>query len=337
MRLLYSLFFIFIAVQAYAVPPIADYNQFKQVVDEYIYNIDERFTITGAQGVDIFDFAEKYLKPNAKTVRSYSLEAATSNNITTVNAELKYHDDFKVLSALKKPRLKSKLNSKDMLVLNTAEKIIDKIIKKGMSDYEKVLAIHDYIVLSTRYDEYAAANMNKANPDVYTAYGSLVANKAVCEGFARAMSLLLNMINVETIVVSGTSERGPHAWNKVRIASDWYNVDATFDAPVPYKKGEIRYDYLNVRDSDLAAHSWDKTLYPAASATKYNYFVYNKLVVDNFEDFKRIIESGLQKSGKASVYVIGYSASKYPLNFIYGSFSYSAPKRQNGVFTIQKR
>lgn len=332
----YLLLSVSVFFRAYAAD-VADYSEFTRTVDAHISRIDEKFTITGVPGANITDFAKKYLEPNDKTHKAYSVKFLTTDDVTKADVDLTYFDDYKILSALKDPKLMNKLNKKDLLTLEIAEKIIAKYITKNMSEYEKILTIHNYIVLSAKYDKFAAGNPERANPDVFSAYGLLISRNAVCEGYARGMSLLLNMLDVETIVVSGTARKEPHAWNKVRIDSEWYNVDATFDSPLPYKKGVVSHEYFNVRDSDMVTHSWDKALYPPANATKYNYFVYNNLVVNNFEDFKQLIESGLKISDRVSVYVVGYSASKYPLNFLYGKFSYYEPEHSNGVFTVEKR
>ena len=53
---------------------------------------------------------------------------------------------------------------------STIQKIIDETIDTSMSDYEKIKAIHDYIVVNTVYDQ---ENLeNNSIPDIdYTAKG----------------------------------------------------------------------------------------------------------------------------------------------------------------------
>ena len=74
-------------------------------------------------------------------------------------------------------------------------------IKSGMSDYEKELAIHDFIVNNCRYED----SGDNHGPD-HDAYGVLVQHKGVCEGYAKAANLLLRCCDVETKLLSGIVE-----------------------------------------------------------------------------------------------------------------------------------
>lgn len=141
-----------------------------------------------------------------------------------------------------------------------AKSIISKIIKPGMTDLQKEKAVHDYIVNNTRYDE---INYDKGTiPDEsYSPYGVLIKGTAVCEGYAKATALLLNMAGVKSIVVLGWD----HAWNIVKINGRYYHLDTTWDDPVT-SSGEnlLRYDYFNLSDSQISKdHFWDKEKYPA--------------------------------------------------------------------------
>lgn len=65
----------------------------------------------------------------------------------------------------------------------------------------------------------------------FQATGALVNKKAVCEGYSLAYRLLMNLLGIETqMVISGVLPEGvAHAWNRVKIDGQWYNVDATWD------------------------------------------------------------------------------------------------------------
>ena len=91
-------------------------------------------------------------------------------------------------------------------------------------------------------------------------------------GYTNAFHLLLTMAGIDCLIVSGQARGSSHAWNKVRIDDAWYNVDVTWDDPVPDIAGTVGYAYLNVTDAQLAKdHVWDNTNLPIASATEYNY------------------------------------------------------------------
>lgn len=145
-----------------------------------------------------------------------------------------------------------------------AKSIISKIIKPGMTDYQKEKAIHDYIVNNTRYD-----TRSYVPEESYTPYGVLINGVAVCQGYAYATALLLNMAGVKSIVVVGTAGGGPHAWNIVQINGQYYHLDTTWDDPVVLTgnntiKNVLRYNYFNLSDSEIAKdHYWERNNYPA--------------------------------------------------------------------------
>lgn len=174
------------------------------------------------------------------------------------------------------------LNSRDQQVYSKAQSIIEQVVKPGMTEYQKEKALHDYIVLNTRYDYDNLLN-NSIPDDSYRAYGALMNGVAVCQGYSEAMYILLNMAGVENQLVVGTanSEKGPisHAWNAVKINGKYYMLDTTWDDPVPDKSGRVNYDYFNVTSAQLAKdHTWEQASAPVCTATAENYFLINRLV-----------------------------------------------------------
>lgn len=138
--------------------------------------------------------------------------------------------------------------------------IIQKVIKPGMTDLQKERALHDYIVLNTSYD-YANYQSNTIPRESYTAYGVLIQEVGVCQGYASAMQKLLTMAGIEARMVTGTgiSKNGPepHGWNKVKIDGQWYHLDATWDDPVPDIPGTVSHKYFNLtNDQIIKDHSW---------------------------------------------------------------------------------
>ncbi|ARD48883.1 DUF5050 domain-containing protein [Sporosarcina sp. P33] len=143
-------------------------------------------------------------------------------------------------------------------------------IKPGMTEYEKVKAVHDYVVLQTAYD-YDNYLKNTIPRESYTMYGVLVNKTAVCNGYGLAMVYLLNELGIDTIYVKSTPAMN-HGWNKVKIDGRWYSLDVTWDDPVPDRKGKVSYGYFLVSDSQLAkTHSWNNAGLPKATDTRYEY------------------------------------------------------------------
>lgn len=171
---------------------------------------------------------------------------------------------------------KYKLSKNQMIIMRDkakakASQIISKIITPTMSDLNKELAIHNYIVNNTvyDYDNYVKGTLPQQS---FTDYGVLVQGRAVCEGYSKAMFKLLNMAGVKCIVVKGTGNGESHAWNIVKINGNYTQVDATFDDPVTSnRKDVLSYNYFDISDSQMAKdHKWSLKKYPKCSTKQYN-------------------------------------------------------------------
>lgn len=161
-------------------------------------------------------------------------------------------------------------------MVSKQEKLIKSILKETIqpkdSDFDKVKAIHDYIVLNTAYDW--TNYQNGTVPDSsYTPYGLMVDGIAVCEGYAKTMQLLLDRAGIENEYIAGTANGGPHAWNMVKVDHHYYYVDATWNDPVPNQDDQVSYKYFLVDAKTLRKdHVWNEKQYPSAASTKYAYF-----------------------------------------------------------------
>ncbi len=128
-------------------------------------------------------------------------------------------------------------------------------VKSGMSDVEKLLALHDYLVFNCTYDY--GNYINGTIPySSYSAYGALVNKTAVCNGYALAMADLIKHIGLNGYVVASQN----HAWNLVYVDGNWYHIDTTWDDPVSNtvdgnwnREGTVMHDYFMVSDAELKA------------------------------------------------------------------------------------
>ncbi|MBN3375808.1 protease [Clostridium botulinum] len=186
------------------------------------------------------------------------------------------------------------------------KRIVKSIIKPDMTDFEKELALHDYIVRTADYNTVNYKNGINALED-HTAYGVLVDHIGVCESYAKAMSLLLEEVGIECKYVTGVSVHdgkagGGHAWNMVKLDNEWYNLDATWDDPVSDRNGAesvnkntnsmatVNHTYFNIPDSifnkDHKRGNFEQN-YPACTATKYSY---NNMDVDEYTADGKLIK-----------------------------------------------
>jgi hypothetical protein len=270
---------------------------------------------------------------------------------TQYNFTAEFRDDFRIARAYGNERLTRKLTAREREVMAKAQSILARLILPGMNDYEKALAIHDYVVLNARY---TLTSDNPALKDALSkAEGVLLYGMGTCASYAGSVYLLLNMAGIECLYVSGTGTNGAgvregHAWNKAKLGGEWYNIDATWDDPVPDKAGAVSRAFFCVTDAELArTHGWDAGVFPqAATATAYNYYVYNNLYASGYEEFKAIITAALlrqkgQPSLSVRLYVENYDRDAYGLGFISnivpGSYTltYTLMKDARGEFFLE--
>ena len=201
-------------------------------------------------------------------------------------------------------------------VRRKAEQIINAVIIPGMSDFEKILGLHDYIVENASYDT-AIHLVGEVPPESHSAYGVLIRGTGVCESYAKALKLLLNRLNIESILVSGIADGEAHAWNMVKIGGDYYHLDATWNDPV-MKDGTdvLRHDYFNITDAEISAtHTWDRHAYPACTATTYNYHHYHGWIAHSYADFYAAIkEAILNREASLELKILDYNSVTYDVS-----------------------
>lgn len=161
------------------------------------------------------------------------------------------------------------------------DRVLEQIIKPGFTNFDKVKAIHDYLVSTVAYD-YRYLQKNTIPVDSYTAYGSLLKGVAVCEGYTKAAQLLFNRLGIENYYVDGYGNGAQHSWNLVNLNGQYYFMDITWDEPVPNVKGAIGYKYFLISSDQLRKdHKWNEADWPVAKSKKYSFFT----------DFKTMKES----------------------------------------------
>ena len=156
---------------------------------------------------------------------------------------------------------------------NKISDINDKYLNQCSTDLEKEYAIHDYITQNCTYDVVNYNNGTVPNSS-HTAYGALVNQISVCDGYARANMLLLNKYtnNITAGIVTGTLSNGVgHAWNYVNIGGVYYQTDLTWDDPTP-ETNRITYKDFNCSDAIMVnIHPSTSTSTIPASCTDKTY------------------------------------------------------------------
>lgn len=223
--------------------------------------------------------------------------------------ELFYVDGFRVISRKEDGRIVKKTFSGSYLYdtqeiakrAEALERAVQKIVgegTEGMSEYEKVRYVYEYLVTNTEYVQNASDNQNICSV--------LLGGASVCQGYAKAMQYLLERMGVRTLLVTGTVDgREEHAWNLVRIDGAYYHVDVTWgdasyinsnsdtqksaDAGSTAKEPRINYEYLCVPDEQLfRTHQLNSALpLPKCVSMKANYYVMEGLYFED-ADMERV-------------------------------------------------
>ena len=170
-------------------------------------------------------------------------------------------------------------------IYNKARDVLSQIITEGMSPFEKLTAIHDWLALNVIYDSkllVIATNYPASAVSHYRGFyleGVFEDGKAVCDGISKAFLLMARIEGIETIRVSGTMGGVGHAWNKVNVGGTWYMVDVTNDDSIMTisslgKSFEIlNHRYFLVSDESVSTTHDEDEIHNAPVATgTYNYF-----------------------------------------------------------------
>ncbi len=157
-----------------------------------------------------------------------------------------YKKDKSLTDALKStPSIQSESNSVISIATELTKDLTD--------DYDKALALHDWVCKYLYYDKDSIAG-SEALP--YSAIEVIASKRAVCLGYATLYASLCRSIDIPCNVVAGyalgvgedivwseanidTTEQN-HAWNEVYADGRWVIVDTTWDSANTYENGETQ-------------------------------------------------------------------------------------------------
>jgi transglutaminase/protease-like cytokinesis protein 3 len=169
-------------------------------------------------------------------------------------------------------RIAAKIAEEQILRARCAE-ILDEITRDELSDYDKILAAHDWVVLSAEYEYEREAFLHGDNPDYvqeYTPQEAFVrlpprSSVFICEDYAYLLQFLLHEIGIACYAVHGDAADGQaHVWNLVKLGGDWYHVDPTWDEG---GGNTVRHGYFLRSDETMrASRTWAFADFPTAVA-----------------------------------------------------------------------
>lgn len=180
------------------------------------------------------------------------------------------------------------LDEKQKETLSMATAVLKEIIKDGMSDYEKEKAVYDWMSTKLTYDTGVLQVIPKTSSDSDNPYGTLKYHNAVCVGYATTFRMFMQMMNIECKVVH--NKEAYHSWDLVKLDNEWYHVDVYSD------QGNGSYANFNLNDEQRGtAQAWDREYFPAATGTKYNYAILNKVPLKDIYDIPQQLRAAMDQ------------------------------------------
>lgn len=220
---------------------------------------------------------------------SYEIKMTTYSSNTSLNITLSYTENS--ISEIKQKQ--TKIDQK-------VQKIINENIDSGMSDYDKELAIHDYLARSITYYKYS--DINNIPSEMHNAYNAIINNEAVCDGISKAFQIIMDRLGIECITVSGSLEGVSHAWNIVKIKNKYYHVDITSDKYITKDENHsgVIHAYFNINDERMSFTHYisSKYIVPQCNSTESEYYNDSNTIKsgENFQNkLYQIVQSNTNK------------------------------------------
>ncbi|MGN0493541.1 MAG: transglutaminase domain-containing protein [Acutalibacteraceae bacterium] len=110
---------------------------------------------------------------------------------------------------------------------NEIEQIISGISPE-MTDLEKALYVHDYLVTHFQYD---------TSYTYYDAYSFFKLGVGVCQAYTQTFNAIMHRLGIEC--TSAIDEPDNHTWNIITLDGKSYHIDATQDDPVYSNDGTL--------------------------------------------------------------------------------------------------
>jgi hypothetical protein len=268
----------------------------------------------------------------------YSITVDTENSAVYKNCIYVYYS----VKVVYNPQYSYAVRTGDMSVLSSSElaavteiaRLSDEWKLSSKSDIQKIRVVHDSIISSISYDNYASAAS-------HTPYGLLSTGLAVCDGYSDTFRIFMLLNGIECITVEGYTDSTSHAWNQVKLDGKWYNIDLTWDDPVG-AGARLRYNYF-LKSDDYFSKTHKNTSPYAHSCTSAKHLLYF------YEDYvchtRNDVVSKTAAQSQAEYITITYRSSELSAEEVINAvqeglngsgFSYSPPEPlDDGYYVLE--
>lgn len=231
----------------YAINSGTDYIE-RYIDSDYTNYINDINTLTAYNGAEF--------KKVISTLNNFVHPYNSSNNV-----KISYGGDYKIGITINRAYTQDEINE----INNKVDKILSENVNNNMPPKEKIRAIHDYIINHTEYDKLKYENKNDDTYKSNTAYGVLIEGYGTCNGYADAMEIFLDKMNIINYKISNEE----HIWNLVYLDGKWYHLDLTWDDPISdININRDTYFLISTKTLEKindSTHTFDKNIYSEAA------------------------------------------------------------------------
>jgi len=230
----------------YAINSGTDYIE-RYIDSDYTNYINDINTLTAYNGAEF--------KKVISTLNNFVHPYNSSNNV-----KISYGGDYKIGITINRAYTQDEINE----INNKVDKILSENVNNNMPPKEKIRVIHDYIINHTEYDKLKYENKNDDTYKSNTAYGVLIEGYGTCNGYADAMEIFLDKMNIINYKISNEE----HIWNLVYLDGKWYHLDLTWDDPISdININRDTYFLISTKTLEKindGTHTFDKNIYSEA-------------------------------------------------------------------------
>lgn len=194
--------------------------------------------IAGSEYIDV----SKFVKQGLGSSMEDAIKEAQYQNTYTLFRGITRFDPKKNLVQVEYTIGDKKARQEEQAAIaKKVKEVTAAIIKPGMSERQKAVAIDKYLIDTVTYnydaleviDSYEGSFLKSAYTAAlqrtWTPAGPLIDKTAVCGGYAMAFKALADEAGLESVYVTGFVNGQLHAWNKVKVDGKWRIVDSTWN------------------------------------------------------------------------------------------------------------
>ena len=169
-----------------------------------------------------------------------SLGSSGDTDTWEVSVSPEYNATFMAERALLDPEVAKNADEDTLKYVKEAKKMADEAIKGKKTLKDKILACHDYLINNFNYDTSGGKNS-------HSIVGFIESGKAVCDGYALTLKMMLEYIGVDAEPVTAPG----HMWLRFLYDGEWKYADVTYDETLTVHDGKLSRKYITDRSGNF--------------------------------------------------------------------------------------